>query len=112
MSREIKEREKRECMEIHMGFHGGSVVKNPLAMQETMFDPWVGKVPWRRKWLPTPAFLPGKSHRQRSLAGYRPWDCKELDTTEQLRAHYSGQPLTMAVPCQSFLHCFIYDAYL
>ena len=34
------------------------------------FDPWVGKFPWRRKWLPTPVFLPGKSHGQRSLAGY------------------------------------------
>ena len=37
---------------------------------------------WRRKWLPTPLFLPGKSQRQRRLAGYRPWVCKELDTTE------------------------------
>ena len=34
------------------------------------FDPWVGKIPWRRKWQPTPVFLPGKSHGQRSLAGY------------------------------------------
>ena len=34
------------------------------------FDPWVRKIPWRRKWQPTPVFLPGKSHRQRSLAGY------------------------------------------
>ena len=33
------------------------------------FDPWVGKMPWRRKWQPTPVFLPGKSHRQRSLVG-------------------------------------------
>ena len=37
------------------------------------FNPWVGKIPWRRKWQPAPVFLPGKSHRQRSLAGYRPW---------------------------------------
>ena len=33
------------------------------------FDPWVGKIPWRRKWLPTPVFLPGKSHGQRGLGG-------------------------------------------
>ena len=33
-------------------------------------DPWVGKIPWRREWLPTPVFLPGESHGQRSLAGY------------------------------------------
>jgi len=36
------------------------------------FDPWVGKIPWRREWLPTPVFLPGESHRQRSLMGYSP----------------------------------------
>ena len=39
---------------------------------------------WRRKWQPTPVFLPGKSHGQRSLVGYSPWGCKELDTTERL----------------------------
>ena len=44
-------------------------------------DPWVWKIPWRRKWLPTPVFLPGKSHGQRSLAGYSPCSCKEPDTT-------------------------------
>ena len=48
------------------------------------FDPWVGKIPWRRKWQPTPVFLPGKFHGQRSLAGYSPWDHRESDTTEQL----------------------------
>ena len=37
------------------------------------FDPWVRKIHWRRKWQPTPVFLPGKSHGQRSLAGYSPW---------------------------------------
>ena len=40
------------------------------------FDPWVGKIPWRRKWPPTPVFLSGKSHRQRSLVGYSPRDLK------------------------------------
>ena len=46
------------------------------------FDPWVRKVPWRRKWQPPPVFLPGEFHGQRSLAGYRPWGRKESDTTE------------------------------
>ena len=46
------------------------------------FDCWVRNIPWRRKWQPTPVFLPGKSYGQRSLAGYSPWGCKELDTTE------------------------------
>ena len=48
------------------------------------FDPWVGTIPWRRKWQPTPVFLPGKFHRQRNLAGYSPWGCIELDMNEQL----------------------------
>ena len=41
-------------------------VKYPPAMQETQVDAWVKKIPWRRKWQPTPAFLPGESHRKRS----------------------------------------------
>ena len=49
-------------------------------------DPWVGEIPWRREWQPTPVFLPGKSHGQRSLEGYSPWGRKELDTTE--RPHF------------------------
>ena len=48
------------------------------------FCPWVGKIPWSRKWQPTPVFLPGKSHGQRSLVGYSPWGRKEPDMTEQL----------------------------
>ena len=46
------------------------------------FDPWVRKIPWRRKWQPTPVFLPGKSHGQRSMVGYSLWDHKESDMTE------------------------------
>ena len=48
------------------------------------FDPWIEKIPWRRAWQPTPVFLPGESHGQRSLVGYSPWGCKELHTTEWL----------------------------
>ena len=46
------------------------------------FDPWVGKIPRGRKWQPTPVFLPGKFHGQRSLAGFSLWGCKESDTFE------------------------------
>ena len=46
------------------------------------FDPWVGKIPWRRKWQPTPVFLPGESHGQRSLGGYSPWGRKESDMNQ------------------------------
>ena len=46
----------------------------------TSISPWVGTIPWRREWLPTPVFLPGESHGQRRLMGYSPWGHKELDT--------------------------------
>ena len=59
------------------------VIKNLPAVRRSGFNSWVRKIPWRRKWQPTPVFLPGKSHGQRSLAGYRPWDCKTHRT--QLR---------------------------
>ena len=48
------------------------------------FDPWVGKIPWRKNWQPTPVYLPGESHGQRSLVIYSSRGCKESDTTEQL----------------------------
>ena len=48
------------------------------------FDPWVGKIPWRRKWHPTSVFLPGKSHGQRSLEVYSLWGHRESDTTKCL----------------------------
>ena len=48
------------------------------------FDPWVRKIPWRREWLPTPVFLPGESHGQRSVEGYSPPGHKKSDTTEWL----------------------------
>ena len=48
------------------------------------FNHWVGKIPWRREWLPTPVFLPREFHGQRSLAGYSPWGHKESDMIEQL----------------------------
>ena len=51
------------------------------------FDPWVRKIPWRRKWQPTPVFLPGESHGQRSLAGDSPWGHKESDITEWLSTY-------------------------
>ena len=48
------------------------------------FNGWVKKTPWRRAWQPTPVFLPGESHGQKSLGGYSPWDHKESDTTEHV----------------------------
>ena len=50
-----------------------------LLSRRFKFDPCPGKIPWRRKWQSTAAFLPGKSHGQRSLVGYRPWGCKRVE---------------------------------
>ena len=57
------------------------------ARQETGFNPWVRKIPWRRKWQPTPVFLPRESHGQRSLVGHSPRGLKGSDTTERLHFH-------------------------
>ena len=65
-----------------MGFPGSSEIKNPPAVQETRIRSPGREDPWRRKWQPTPVFLPGESHGQRSLAGYSPWGRKESDVTE------------------------------
>ena len=50
------------------------------------FNPWVGRIPWRREWQPTAVLLPGKFRGLRSLVGDSPWGRKELDTTERLRS--------------------------
>ena len=73
------------------------------------FCPWVRKIPWKRKWQPTPVFLPGKYHGQRSLAGSGPWDHKGLDMTEVTehplgpRAWTIWTPLPLAEDDKMFL---------
>ena len=84
------------------------MVKRLPTMWETRFNPWVGKILWRRKWQPTPVLLPGKSHGQRSMVGCSPWGRKELDTTEQLHFHFS-------LDIDSYvymLHIFVCDVYV
>ena len=67
------------------GFPGGASGKEPAGQcrrhRRCRLGPWVGKIPWRRAWQPTPVFLPGESHGQRSLVSYNPWGHKESDTT-------------------------------
>ena len=59
------------------GFSGGTSGKQPVCPsrrhKRCEFNPWVGRIPWKRAWWPTPIFLPGESHGQRSLVGYSPW---------------------------------------
>ena len=68
-----------------MGFSGDVSGKGSTCQRRRHkrlgFSPWVGKIPWRRAWQPTPVFLPGESHRQRSLVGPQPTGHKESDTT-------------------------------
>ena len=74
-------------------FPGGSDGKSVcLLCGRPHFNPWVGKIPWRRKWQPTPVFLPGKFHGRRSLIGYNRWGCKESVTTERLHFHFHQVP--------------------
>ena len=63
------------------------------------FNPWVGKIPWRRKWQPTPVCLPGEFHEQRSLAGYSPWASKESDKTEHRHTALDPPTCTWVWPC-------------
>ena len=75
------------CTHTHTHTHTGFLsflYHKPSVIQETQL-PLLGREdPWRRKWLPTPVFLPGEFHRQKSLAGYIPSGHKESDTTERL----------------------------
>ena len=66
-----------------MGFPGGSDGKESACNAGHLgLIPGSGRFPWRREWQPTPVFLPGEFHGQRSLAGYSPWGHRKADTTE------------------------------
>ena len=69
-----------------LDFPGGASGKEPACQcrrhKRHRFNPWVGKIPWRRAWQRSLVFLPEESHGQRSLASYSTEGCKESDTTE------------------------------
>ena len=67
---------------LFQGFPSGSGKESICYCRRHGFDPWVGRIPWRRKWQATPVFLPGKFHGQRKLVGYSPPARKELDTSD------------------------------
>ena len=65
-----------------------------------MFNPWIGKIPWSRKWQTAPVFLPGKSHGQRNLAGYSPWGPKSvtwLNTHSSLIRRDMGEMVSVSI---------------
>ena len=90
-----------------LGFSGGSRWwRICLQCRRPGFDPWVGKIPWRREWQPTPVFLPGEFHGQRSLEDYSPWGQKEPDMTEQLPLHSLGTVMAPVGVSFSLLMCY------
>ena len=90
-----------------MGFPGGASGKEPTCQhrkhKRPRFDPWVGKIPWRRAWQPTPVFLPRESHGQRSLVGYSPQGRKESDLTHTHCLHSGDSQLTFQHPWRKVL---------
>ena len=95
---------------FNVGFCGGSVIKNPSANGgDVSFNPWVGKIPWRRKWQPTPVFLLDKCHGQRSLVGYHPQDLKRVKdslATKQ-QQHLMYQKICLYLHILEFCHISI-----
>ena len=71
------------------GLSGLKTKKSVCQCRRHRFYPWIGKIPWRREWQPTPVFLPGKPHGQSSQAGYSPWGRRVRDhwTTRQQLNH-------------------------
>ena len=86
--------------------------KNLPSMQETGFDPWVRKIPWRREWQPTTVFLPWEFRGQRSLASSSSWGCRESDTTDlptlslSLMLGWGGEELSVDCGNQLCLHSY------
>ena len=76
---------------LFLGFSGSASGKESVCQcrrhKRHGFDPWARKIPWRREWQPTPVFLLGKFHGQRSLEAYSPWGSEKSDTTEHIHTH-------------------------
>ena len=73
---------KYACIGLHWWLSGKESTCQCRRPRRCELDPWVRKIRWRRKWQPTPVFLPGESHGQRSQEGYSPWGHKGSDMTE------------------------------
>ena len=73
---------------IYMAIRMAQQQRICLPYRRSGFDPWIGKIPWKRKQQPTPVSFTDKSYGQRSLAGYSPWGRKELNMTKRLKQEY------------------------
>ena len=95
----------------HMDFsHGSDAEESACNSGEPGFNPCVGKIPWRREWQPTPVFLPGESHGQRSLAGCSSHGGKELDTTEATKTHERHMAFLRAASLLFFSTCIAFHS--
>ena len=83
-----------------------------MQFERPEFNPWVGKIPWRREQQPTAVFLLGRSHGQKSLVVYSPWGCKELYMTEQLSLSFFFFNLDIKLANNKNYHCITYKALL
>ena len=98
----------------HLDFPFGTSGKEPACQykrcKRCKFDPWVRKIPWRRKWQPIPVFLePGESHGQRSLEDCSPWGCGDGRHQSDLACKLGGPQntsTTIALLCM-----FVSSAY-
>ena len=79
------------------------MVKNPPIIQETGFEPWVGKIPWRRAWQPTPVFLPGESPWTEEPGGLQSMGWQRVRMTERLSTHTAYILVLMGILCQIFV---------
>ena len=106
-AKETAPRQKGNSIQPEWVLPGGASDKEPTCQyrecKRLRFDPWVWKIPWRKKWQPIPVFLPGKSHGQRSLAGYSPSDHKswtrlsdETSTTNQSKLNENWEMLALS----------------
>ena len=111
--------ERHKISKLNVSISGSSLVVQKaesvcLQCRRPGFDPWIGKIPWRRKWQPTPVLLPGKFHGLRSLVGYSPWGRKKSDMTERLHFHffisvlYNSHSICLWLMCGAVLtECFV-----
>ena len=76
------------------------------------FNRWVRKIPWRRKWPSIPVFLPREFHGQKCLAGYSPWDRKELDTTKWLHFHFTFSSVFIHTERNTHVHVHTHTSFL
>ena len=93
--------------ELRMGLPRFSDKESPCQCRICGFHPWVKKISWRRKWQPTPVFLPGKSHVQRNSVSYTPWGQKELDTTKEQQKELRLNLLSLHPTDSSYLNRYL-----